>query len=326
MSSRTWTSRTWMSGMLTSATLTSRTRMSSARVRPTAIVMAIVTAIGLAAASSPASAQTVDFLRGEAAVSSIVRDAPYSGDGETRVSMTLHDGTRIERRVTARFYRDSDGRVRREQTVMGLAALNPSSDAERVVTIVDPVAGSVYALNPATRVAWRIPMDRRLLTGTPPPPPPPPPPPAPSSSPSPSPSAGAARSASALPPPPPPAAPARPIEESLGTREIAGVHTVGRRTRQTIPAGQIGNDRPIDITDERWESPELKLLVFSRHHDPRTGDIEFRLTNLTRTDPPRELFTVPADYTISDAPPLPPPPPPPPPALTPSTASTRPRP
>jgi hypothetical protein len=267
----------------------------------------VIIAVAIALTPASAGAQTVDFLSGEAAVSSIVRGAPYSGDGETRVSLTLYDGTRIERRVAARFYRDSDGRVRREQTIMGLAALNPSSDEERVVTIVDPVARAVYALNPATRVAWRTPMDTRLLAGTPPPPPPPPPPPG-----------GVA--GAAPPPPPPPAAPARPAEEALGTRQIAGVSTVGRRTRQTIPAGQIGNDRAIEITDERWESPDLKLLVFSRHHDPRTGDVEFRLTNLTRSDPPRELFTVPPDYTISDAPP--PPPPPPPPAAT----SPRPRP
>jgi hypothetical protein len=49
------------------------------------------------------------------------------------------------------------------------------------------------------------------------------------------------------------------------------------------------------------------VLVLSRHHDPRTGDVEYRLTNVTRAEPPRELFQPPADYSIVDAPPPPPP-------------------
>ena len=59
-----------------------------------------------------------------------------------------------------------------------------------------------------------------------------------------------------------------------------------------IPTGQIGNDRPLEITDEQWESAELKLLVLSRHHDPRTGDVEYRLTNVSRAEPASHLFTV----------------------------------
>ena len=73
---------------------------------------------------------------------------------------------------------------------------------------------------------------------------------------------------------------------------------IGRKTITTIPAGQIGNDRPIEITDEQWESAELKLLVLSRHHDPRTGDVEYRLTNVSRAEPASYLFTVPSDYTV----------------------------
>ena len=82
-------------------------------------------------------------------------------------------------------------------------------------------------------------------------------------------------------------------ERSLGTRQIEGVTATGRKTITTIPVGQIGNDRPIEITDERWESEELKLLVLSRHHDPRTGDVRYRLTNVSRAEPASYLFTVP---------------------------------
>jgi hypothetical protein len=66
----------------------------------------------------------------------------------------------------------------------------------------------------------------------------------------------------------------------------------------TIPTGEIGNDRPIEVTDERWESPELQVIVSSRHSDPRTGVVEYRLTNINRLEPPMDLFTVPPDYPI----------------------------
>lgn len=88
-------------------------------------------------------------------------------------------------------------------------------------------------------------------------------------------------------------------EESLGSRQIAGVEATGRRITITVPVGQLGNDRPMQIVDERWESPELKnLLVYSLTSDPRTGIVEYRLTNIRRTQPPPDLFVVPADYTI----------------------------
>ena len=40
----------------------------------------------------------------------IVKGAPYSGEGITTVKLTMYDGTKIERTVTAKFFRDSQGR------------------------------------------------------------------------------------------------------------------------------------------------------------------------------------------------------------------------
>ena len=103
--------------------------------------------------------------------------------------------------------RDSEGRVRREQTVLGLGALDPSADAQPMITISDPVAGVAYVLEPNTRTARRgrnISIERRgdvnavqveklrtaelqarKMIGEPPPPPPPPPPPGARGTPSP---------------------------------------------------------------------------------------------------------------------------------------------
>jgi hypothetical protein len=88
--------------------------------------------------------------------------------------------------------------------------------------------------------------------------------------------------------------------ESLGNSKMEGLDVVGQRITSRIEVGRIGNDRPIDIVDERWEAPALGVLVSSRHHDPRTGDVEYRLTNISRTEPSSDLFTVPPDYTIVD--------------------------
>jgi hypothetical protein len=80
----------------------------------------------------------------------------------------------------------------------------------------------------------------------------------------------------------------------------------GTRTTITIPAGEIGNERAIEIVSERWYSPELQLVVMTRHSDPRTGETVYRLTNINRTEPVKSLFEVPSDYTIKEGPPLPP--------------------
>jgi hypothetical protein len=205
-----------------------------------------------------------------------VTNAPYSGDGVTTVTQILGDGTRIEQKTEAKFYRDSAGRVRREQMILGLPALNRAVQAQTVVTI-DPTPddGFAYTLNPVARTARRVPRAAGAfrirttaaydsLLGN---------------------SFGAYTTNQGQ------------GEESLGTRQIEGVRATGRRTTSTIPTGQIGNDRPIEITDEQWESPELKVLIYSRFSDPRTGIVE-RLININRAEPPQDLFAVPADYTI----------------------------
>ncbi len=76
---------------------------------------------------------------------------------------------------------------------------------------------------------------------------------------------------------------------------IHGVEAVGRRLTITIP----GNDGPLHVVDERWESPELKMVIYARSADPRTGIVEYRLSNIRRADPPSDLFEIPPDYTIT---------------------------
>jgi len=82
----------------------------------------------------------------------------------------------------------------------------------------------------------------------------------------------------------------------LGTRDFDGIKAEGTLISHTIPAGQIGNERPIVVTTERWFSPELFVVVYVKTSDPRAGDTIYRLANIKRGEPSPDLFKVPADY------------------------------
>jgi uncharacterized protein DUF6152 len=87
--------------------------------------------------------------------------------------------------------------------------------------------------------------------------------------------------------------------EQMGNMYLEGVQAHGTRTTITIPAGDIGNDRPINIVDEQWYSPDLQMTIMTKHSDPRTGETTFSLKNINRTSPPPTLFEVPSDYTVN---------------------------
>ena len=86
--------------------------------------------------------------------------------------------------------------------------------------------------------------------------------------------------------------------KSLGTRDFEGVKAEGKQTTWTIPAGQIGNRNPINVTSESWYSPELQVTVYSRHNDPRTGESLYRLAAIQRAEPQADLFKVPEGYEV----------------------------
>ena len=94
--------------------------------------------------------------------------------------------------------------------------------------------------------------------------------------------------------------------EPLGRQIIEGVPADGTRTTFAIPAGQVGNDQPMQIVSETWYSPDLQVTVMSRHSDPRAGETVFRLTNVNRSAPSATLIEPPADFTVREATPQPP--------------------
>jgi len=201
----------------------------------------------------------------------IVQGAPFSAQATIDTAQTLVDGTHINRTITTMVYRDSQGRVRHEVTLSGFGPVQVSGQPARFVVISDPVAGVVYVLNPERKTVRRMPLppDRGAPGGN----------------------RGSVW-------PQKPAGEASAQTESLGTQTISGVKAEGTRVTRTIPAGQIGNDKPVVVAVERWYSPDLQVLVKSTRKDPRFGETTFTLANIQRQEPDAALFQVPVDYTL----------------------------
>jgi TonB family protein len=88
--------------------------------------------------------------------------------------------------------------------------------------------------------------------------------------------------------------------ESLGKQMVEGVECEGERAVTTMPAGTIGNDRPIETVNETWYSPELKIMILSKRSDPRFGESTYSVTNIIRSEPYAELFLPSSDYKLID--------------------------
>ena len=93
---------------------------------------------------------------------------------------------------------------------------------------------------------------------------------------------------------------AKAVTRELGGRDFSGVRAEGNQRSYTIPAGEIGNRAPIEVSSETWYSPELQVTVYHKRSDPRSGDVVYRLDKLKRGEPPAALFSVPSDYTVHD--------------------------
>lgn len=236
--------------------------------------------------AAPVPAPGIDFEIGVLAVEPFalaepVRNAPYTAEIVTDVVQELPDGNRIERSTTSSVARDSAGRVRREQALAAIGPVLPNGDV-RMITISDPVAGVHYSLDPARKTAMR---SR---------------PPSPGVRRRDGPADAVAFHRRVEGPAPPDVR-----TEALGSREIEGVRAEGTRTVFTLPEGAIGNVRPIEVVAERWYSPDLKVVVYSRRSDPRFGETVYRLTNIVRAEPDPALFQVPADYRQENLQPMP---------------------
>jgi hypothetical protein len=202
-----------------------------------------------------------------------VAGAPFSASLSTQTTQVLADGNRIERGTTGMLARDSQGRTRRDMTLPAIGPWATSGKAApHVILLNDPVAQAHYILEPDQKIARKLPSFpglRNRLDRMPPPP-------------------TVVQNRNGV------------TTTSLGTRTQDGLTLEGTQTRRTIPAGAIGNERPIEILVERWFSPELQVNVMIKRNDPRTGETLFQLTNIERQEPDGSLFQVPPEYTVKE--------------------------
>ena len=286
------------------------------------VVAFVLLLAGASSAQEARAARVVAELA--ASADGVVKNSPFSADAVSESVQVLTDGNRITRTATTKLYRNSEGRFRREMQGGTGGVLGSAFSVGQGVTIVDPVAGRQYMLDRELKMARaaelkglpgisivRAPDQERRSVA-----------------------AGEALRAaelkatqdnirrretnSQLVEETAVAAGALPRAnlvgaynvganhetrmEQLGSQIIEGVEAEGTRRYTTIPAGAIGNEKPIEIVYERWYSNDLQMTVYSKHVDPRFGEHTYRLTNIIRSEPDPALFSVPQGYKISAEP------------------------
>lgn len=202
----------------------------------------------------------------------VVTNAPFSAQVTRTTHQALTDGGRINRTETGSIARDSVGRMRREMTLPEIGPLSASGTVPHIVFIRDPAAGKGYILNENRKTVLTISLANRpnaeaqtmrMKTNTQP--------------------------------------EVNLQKQSLGSKAVNGLTLEGTLYTRTIPAGRIGNDKPIVITTEEWYSPQLQMAVSRTRNDPRFGTTSYQLTSIQLDEPPQSLFVVPSDYAPAPA-------------------------
>ena len=209
----------------------------------------------------------------------VVKGAPFSATATSETTSTLQDGSVLHRTSHVSMYRDTQGRSRHEVIFTGFGPLATSATPKKMVLISDPVAGVHFMLDDEQKVAHKSALHVHA--------------------------AGSTNEKSD------PAFEGRMQErmqkeeaagllkkESLGTQTINGVVAEGTRTTRIIPAGQIGNEKALQVVSERWYSADLQIVLKSTRTDPRTGTTTYTVTSIQRTEPAATLFAVPAGYSV----------------------------
>lgn len=237
----------------------------------------------------------------------LVKNAPFSAQGTTTTTQVLADGNKIVQTQEMTLARDSEGRTRREMSVDKVGPWSTDSTG-KVVFIRDPVAGATYVLQPDGQHALKttVPTLTQDTAGGEP--------------------AGLARKKMIIEQGLQAKGEVVRTESRMVTRNgvvqsfivgdeaaqqqmvkledqtIEGVLAHGTRETRTIAAGAIGNERAIEIVSEVWYSPDLQMIVLSKHTDPRVGETVYKLTNIQIAEPDASLFQVPASYTVQQGP------------------------
>jgi len=259
-------------------------------------------------AGSGQQAQQKVMLEYFGAEAQVVKGKAYAADSSTETEQNLADGNRIVHRTVSKFYRDSEGRTRREETFGNVDPEHPTPHEVKIF-IDDPVAGTSYVLDAGSKSAEKMQRVRDFaeLQRT---------------------DAEGSQIMAKVVKDSEITSQAPPgkvffnidnqhatgpndlalvisdenrniVKEDLGTRNIEGVDCTGTRQTSTIPAGAIGNDKPISIVTETWFSSAIGAVVESISDDPRYGKTTYRLANVQLNEPSRSLFEPPANFKVN---------------------------
>lgn len=243
--------------------------------------------LGFAAAGFVIAQGRGDFTQMHARMEApkVVKGAPYSAQAVRQFTQTLADGNHIQHSSTVMIARDSEGRSRREESIGSIGALSGSGQAAKAVFIHDPVAGTSYILDPANKTARQ---NTHVAHSR----------------------SGAFESGASTQTPNPEhtnrahGRNSQATTEELGTQVMDGLTVQGKRITRTIPAGQAGNEKPLQTVTEIWYSEDLQAIVMSKTTDARSGVSTYQLTNISRAEPDASLFQVPAGYSVTQGGPL----------------------
>jgi hypothetical protein len=216
-----------------------------------------------------------------------VQGAPFSAEVIDESEQFLADGNRIHRETHGRIFRDSQGRTRTENKIGGMGG----SSGITLVHIADPVEHTFISLNVAQKTAivhhyanFTAPQRETQRT--------------PRANSAPAGSGGGL--IAGLPASTGNGHKIQNSQEDLGTSDIEGFSVRGTRNVFVIPAGTVGNDKPMTNTNERWYSEDLKTELLTKSERPQSGKHIHKLVNIRTGDPDPLLFQVPPDYTVKE--------------------------
>lgn len=199
-----------------------------------------------------------------------IPNAPFTAVINVDRSMVQRDGSVAHLKTIRDIGRDSRGRIYNEGRTL-LPATDTSTPQVIRIHLYDPQTRVTTMLNAQTRTYWTGTVDRPPETV----------PPALLSSP-----AGNSLPQNEF-----------TKEEDLGSRQMEGLPVRGMRETQTIAAESNGTGKDVVVTDEFWYSDDLRINLFIRHSDPRTGSVTMRVTQVARTEPDAARFEIPEGYT-----------------------------
>lgn len=225
----------------------------------------------------------------------VVVDRPFSATLITESHQRMPDGSFSTKTTTSLIYRDEKGRTRRDWLAEPASANALESAVVKRSVINDPLTGFTYALEHRANVAQRtgfvgVPPQRAAATQT---------------------RATQPPSRDQMLPLPSRSGTENNLQtgkttgslgqtpEVIGVRDVEGILAEGTRLTLIRPA-KAENEQPVEIVTERWYAPSIEAVVLVKRTDPRAGETTYRLTNIKRVEPAKDLFTVPQNYKLTN--------------------------